>query len=137
MEIVALTYEELKGVEASLENYDALYIPEVESELFQFGIKDNQGNVIAGLFATCTAFRIVYVSMLYVDSQYRRQGLGKRLMDELEKQAIEKQLKFIRLDTFDYQGRDFYQAIGYEEVGSYYDAHQNFSEHFFLKRLNH
>lgn len=135
MKIVELNYEELKQLEESLESYDSQFLPTQNSEIFQLGIKNDKQQVIAGLFATCTAFHIVYVSMLFVDSQYRRQGLGKSLLDELERQARLKNLKLIRLDTFDYQGRDFYKAIGYEEVGSYYDENQNFSEHFFLKRL--
>lgn len=41
----------------------------------------------------------------------------------------------IRPDTFDWQGRQFYPSAGYEEVGSYMDEREQFSEHFFVKRL--
>ena len=41
----------------------------------------------------------------------------------------------IRLDTFDWQGQDFYRALGYETVGQYENAEDGFSEYFFLKRL--
>lgn len=39
----------------------------------------------------------------------------------------------IRLDTFDFQGREFYRALGYEEIGHYENALDSFSESFFLK----
>lgn len=43
--------------------------------------------------------------------------------------------KMIRLHTFDWQGRQFYPSAGYEEVGSYTDEREQFSEYFFVKRL--
>lgn len=39
----------------------------------------------------------------------------------------------IRVDTFDWQGRDFYETVGFEEVGRY--EAEGFSEHFYLKRI--
>lgn len=41
----------------------------------------------------------------------------------------------IRIDTFDWQGRDFYTSLGYEQVGKYNSEIDGFSEHFFLKRI--
>lgn len=41
----------------------------------------------------------------------------------------------IRLDTFNWQGKDFYITLGYEQVGFYESLEDNFSEHFFVKRL--
>ena len=41
----------------------------------------------------------------------------------------------IRLDTFDWQGKDFYEAIGYEMVGHYDNRDDGYSEFFFLKRI--
>lgn len=79
------------------------------------------GRLVAGLDACITAFPILYASMVFVDEAYRRKGLGARL---------------IRLDTFNWRERDFYHALGYEEVGSDQCEADSFSEHFFLKRLN-
>ena len=41
----------------------------------------------------------------------------------------------LRLDTFNWQGRDFYIKCGYEEVGRYESPEDGFSEHFFIKRI--
>ena len=41
----------------------------------------------------------------------------------------------IRLDTFDWQGKDFYEALGYRCVGSYDNAEDGYSEYFFMKRI--
>jgi len=34
-----------------------------------------------------------------------------------------------------YEGKDFYEALGYQLVGSYDNADDGYSEHFFLKRI--
>ena len=41
----------------------------------------------------------------------------------------------IRLDTFDWQGKAFYEALGYEIIGQYENTADGFSEYFFLKWL--
>ena len=82
-----------------------------------------------------TGFRILYVSTVFVDEDYRKNKIGTLLMNEIEKRAKLMGANMIRLDTFNWQGRDFYRSIGYEEVGSYDNKVDGFSEHFFLKRL--
>ena len=59
----------------------------------------------------------------------------KALMAELEQRARAMGANMIRLDTFDWQGKAFYEALGYEIVGSYENRQDGFSEYFFLKRL--
>ena len=57
-------------------------------------------------------------------------------MQEMESRAKKMGANIIRLDTFNWQGKDFYEAIGYEMVGSYENKFDGYSEHFFLKRLD-
>ena len=38
----------------------------------------------------------------------------------------------IRLDTFDWQGKDFYKAVGYELVGNYSNIEDGYAKYFFL-----
>lgn len=56
-------------------------------------------------------------------------------MKELENKARQLGANMIRLDTFDFQGRDFYLRLGYSEVGFYQNEVDGFSESFFLKKL--
>jgi ribosomal protein S18 acetylase RimI-like enzyme len=72
---------------------------------------------------------------MFVDERYRRKGYGTRLMREMERRAAEMGATLIRLDTFDWQGKDFYEALGYEIVGSYENVPEGYAEYFFVKRL--
>ena len=42
----------------------------------------------------------------------------------------------IRLDTFDFQGKEFYEAMGYTLAGSYQNDEDGYAEYFFVKRLH-
>ena len=118
MKIVDLTEEQVDFIENSLDDYDEKYISYKLEGRIQIGIED-EGKIVAGLDACMTAFKILYVSTVFVDETYRRKGYGKMLIEEMEKRAKALGANTIRLDTFNWQGKDFYEALGYQMVGSY------------------
>lgn len=134
MKIVDLTEEQVDYIEESLEDYDEKYISYKLEGRIQIGIED-EGKLVAGLDACMTAFKILYVSTVFVDENYRRKGYGKALILEMEKRAKDLGANTIRLDTFNWQGKDFYEALNYKMVGSYNNAEDGYSEYFFLKRI--
>ena len=134
MKIVDLTEEQVDYIEESLEDYDEKYISYKLEGRIQIGIEDD-GKLVAGLDACMTAFKILYVSTVFVDENYRRKGYGKALILEMEKRAKELGANTIRLDTFNWQGKDFYEALNYKMVGSYDNEEDGYSEYFFLKRI--
>ena len=135
MEIIELNEEQIEEIEDKLSAYDQDFIKFKLDGNIQIGIKEN-GKLIAGLDACMTAFKILYVSTVFVEEPYRRKGYGTKLMQEMESRAKKMGANIIRLDTFNWQGKDFYEAIGYEMVGSYENKFDGYSEHFFLKRLD-
>lgn len=135
MEIIELNEEQIEEIEDKLSAYDQDFIKFKLDGAIQIGIKEN-GKLIAGLDACMTAFKILYVSTVFVEEPYRRKGYGTKLMQEMESRAKKMGANIIRLDTFNWQGKDFYEAIGYEMVGSYENKLEGYSEHFFLKRLD-
>lgn len=125
---------EIEDLEEMLSLYDRKYITYKIDGQISVGIKvDNK--LVAGIDACMTAFKILYISTVYVDEKYRRHGLGTTLIKEVENRAISLGANMIRLDTFDWQGKEFYEALGYEQVGHYKNEQDGFSEYFFLKKL--
>ena len=135
MEIIELNEKQIEEIEDKLSAYDNDFIKFKLDGNIHIGIKEN-GKLIAGLDACMTAFKILYVSTVFVEEPYRRKGYGSKLMQEMEKRAKKLGANIIRLDTFNWQGKEFYSAIGYEMVGSYENKLEGYSEHFFLKRLD-
>jgi GNAT superfamily N-acetyltransferase len=131
-EIKNLTKEQVVDIDNRLEEFDNKFMPKPLDGYIQIGAFD-KGKLIGGVDACITSFRILYVSTVFVDEEYRQKGVGRSLMNQLEHRAKELGADMIRLDTFDWQGRDFYKSIGYIEVGRY--ETEGFSEYFYLKKL--
>ena len=134
MKMINLNEEQIEDIETRLSAFDESYITYKMDGCVQIGVEEN-GKLIAGLDACITAFRILYVSTVFVDEAYRRKGIGTKLIREMEKRAADMVVDTIRLDTFNWQGKEFYEALGYEAVGHYDHAEDGYSEYFFLKRI--
>ena len=134
MTIIDLNDEQVEDIEERLEDFDESYITYKMNGEIHIGIEDD-GKLVAGLNAYITNFKILYVSTVFVDEEYRRKGLGARLMREMEKRVAAMGVNMIRLDTYDWQGKEFYETLGYECVGHYDNKEDGFSEYFYLKKL--
>ena len=73
---------------------------------------------------------------MFVEEAYRRKGIGTALIREMERRAALMGVDTIRLDTFSWQGKEFYEAMGYRIVGNYENSAGGYAEYFFLKRLS-
>jgi len=132
--IIELNEQQVEQIEEKLTAFDDRFIPQKLEGSIQIGIEEN-GQIVAGLDACITTFKILYVSTMFVEEAYRRRGLGKRLMEEMEKRAMAMGVNTIRLDTFSWQGKEFYEALGYQVAGSYENTLDGYAEYFFVKRL--
>lgn len=132
--VIELNDSQVEDIENRLEQYDKNHITYEIPGNIKIGVVDGD-KLIAGADADMTAFKILYVSTVFVDEDYRNNKVGTKLMTEIEKRAELLGANMIRLDTFNWQGRDFYRSLGYEEVGFYENKDDGFSEHFFLKRI--
>ena len=134
MEIIDLNEDQVEDIESRLSSFDENYITYKMDGCIQIGVEDD-GKLIAGLDACITAFKILYVSTVFVDEEYRRKGIGALMIREMEKRALAMGANTIRLDTFNWQGKEFYEALDYQCVGQYDNTEDGYSEYFFLKRL--
>ena len=134
MKIIDLNNEQAEDIDERLSTFDENYITFNMEGSILIGMEED-GKLIAGLNACITTFKILYVSTVFVDEEYRRKGIGAALVREMEKRAAAMGVNTIRLDTFDWQGKEFYEALGYECVGHYENAEDGYSEYFFLKRI--
>ena len=135
MKLVDLTEAQVDYIEEMLNTYDKDFITYKIDGIIQIGIEED-GKIIAGLDACITAFKILYVSSVFVDEKHRRKGYGKLLIEEMEKRAKAMGVNTIRLDTFSWQGKEFYESLNYEVVGHYQNKADGYAEYFFLKRLD-
>jgi ribosomal protein S18 acetylase RimI-like enzyme len=76
------------------------------------------------------------VKRVWVSPGSRRQGLGRRLMAEIERHARERGLRELRLDTRSdlVESRRLYEQLGYREVEPF--GANPYAAHWFVKRLD-
>lgn len=132
--IVSLNESQINEIEEQLDEFDQKHVTYKMDGNVSIGIEYN-GKIIAGLNASITAFRILYVSTVFVQEKFRRIGLGRAMMSKMECEAKKMGVNMIRLDTFGYQGVNFYKSLDYEIVGHYANKIDNFEEYFFVKHL--
>ncbi|MFK4810829.1 GNAT family N-acetyltransferase [Devosia sp. ZW T5_3] len=76
----------------------------------------------------------MFIELLFVPERLRGQGVGRQLMAEAERIAREHGLVGIRLDTFEFQARGFYEKLGFTVFGEIAD-HPPGSSRYFLSKL--
>ena len=122
-----------------LVEYNLSQMPAKQEVLFDTldkKITDDNGNIIAGCVAKMYCWNVAYIDTLWVGSEYRGQGLGARLLAEVEKTSKAKGCYLIHLDTFDFQAKEFYEKQGYEVFGVLEDCPKEHSRYYLKKVLS-
>jgi len=67
--------------------------------------------------------------------EYRKQGFGRRLLEEAEKISREKECSFIQLNTFSFQAPGFYQKHDYKVIAVVENAPDTHQHYYLIKEL--
>lgn len=132
LQIYKGTNEEANDVRNKLIEFNAKHVPNGIYEEVNLCMKHQNGDIIAGLLSA-VCWNWMEVDILWVDEQHRRQGLGKKLLDEAERIARSKNCTFIKLNTFSFQAPAFYEKNGYKEIAVIEDAPLG-NKHFYFKK---
>lgn len=78
----------------------------------------------------------MYIELLVILPEARRQRLGTRMMREAEQIARDRGCISMWLDTFSFQARGFYEKLGFHVFGTLPDQPPGAHRHVMLKRLD-
>ena len=125
--------EDWEGLGQALDTYNRQFLGETGFSRMGFFVRDDGGVVRAGLVGTTYAGWL-FVAELWVHADLRRRGIGSGLLALAEQRAVALGCHSALLDTFSFQGPQFYPRFGYEVFGmiDYPPDHQRF---FLKKRL--
>ncbi|WP_032121151.1 GNAT family N-acetyltransferase [Clostridium amazonitimonense] len=98
-------------------------------------IKSLEGDIIAGINSVLYCWNCLYIDVLWVKEDCRKDGYGSILLNEVEKIAKEKGCKLVHLDTFDFQAKDFYLKHGYEVFGVLDDCPSEHKRYYMKKNI--
>lgn len=63
-----------------------------------------------------------FLDLLYIDEEYRGQDIGTNLLKKIEEFAKKENLTGVRMETWDFQARGFYEKNGYSVFGEIKDC---------------
>ena len=131
------SWQDREFVDEALGGYNAAFLADNRYSYFGIFLRDERPEspeaIRAGLIGHCYAGWL-FINLLWVHENLRRRGVGQRLLADAEEHGREFGCHSSFLDTFSFQGPDFYPKFGYVEFArlDYPPDHQRI---FFRKRL--
>lgn len=105
-----------------------------KSEPLNIYVEDEQGNLIAGMVAE-TFGNWLEIEYLYVQEDFRGQGIGSNILNRAEKEARERKCNYSFVNTYQFQAPDFYKKHGYEEVFALKEYPYTGERYYYTKAL--
>lgn len=122
-----------RTVSRGQEAYEAEHGVVCDHRVFSLIARDGS-NRILGVLSAYTAYAEIYVEDIWVAADMRRQGIGSRLLGELEARFSGDGYDNINLVTNRFQAEDFYRKCGFEvEFVRTNRHHPRLSKTFFVK----
>jgi len=122
--------EDRRAVFEGLKEYNSAYIRVRD---LSYCIEE-EGRVAAGILARLLE-DCIYVEMLWVDEAFRRRGLGRRLLAQVEEEGRKWGARRIELDTFSFQAPDYYPKLGFREFARVEPYSGAYGRYYFIKEL--
>jgi GNAT superfamily N-acetyltransferase len=108
---------ELRFLEDGLTEFNAEATGIGDGRLLTIMARDEAGSPRGGATGWTWA-GICHVRFLFVAPEHRRGGLGTRLMEAVEHEALARACGQIVLETIDFQAPEFYRKLGFEVVAT-------------------
>jgi GNAT superfamily N-acetyltransferase len=97
-------------------------------------VRDSAKRLVAGVYAY-TWGGCLDVRLIWVRQDFRRAGVGSRLMQAVEREAIRRGCRVATLETHSFQAPDFYEKLGYETIGILDGYPFGHKKHYLKKKL--
>jgi ribosomal protein S18 acetylase RimI-like enzyme len=96
--------------------------------------RDELNEIIGGLYGR-SIWGTLEVKTFVVKPENRKKGIGRKLIIEAEKEAKNRNCRFISLDTFSFQAPGFYEKLGFEKIGTETDFPKGFEKYYYRKKI--
>lgn len=130
--------EDRKIVLDGLYNFNMEQVPSTNPENwipYEYIVRNENREIIAGILSTLGYWNGLEIKILWVKEEFRKSGIGTKLLIEIENNAKAKGAIISFLDTFDFQAKDFYLKNGYTIFGILDDFPIGHKRYYLQKRL--
>ena len=130
----APTKEEVDFLDAQLEQFNNSKTGRDDFSPLHLVLRDDDGSVIAGLKAI-TGWNWLYIQVLWVHEEHRRNGLGSMLLRSAEVEARRRGCVGACLSSCSFQAPAFYERHGYGAFGQIDEYPAGHTMYFLSKQL--
>jgi len=124
-------YQDLLEV---LRTFTRASVPTLDNHNFALLLEDEAGSLVGGLIAQ-SRWGGFHIDILALSEDLRGQGWGKMLLNQAQAEALLRNCHHMRLDTYAFQARAFYEAQGFEIYGQIDGPEPYYPHYFMMKRL--
>jgi len=118
-------------IEKELDKYNDQFAEPYKHRKLNIVLKDGD-EIIAGLLGG-TYWGWLYIDRFWIKEEYRKSGLGTKILHIAEEEAIKRGCQNVHLDTHDFQAVDFYKKNGYVVVSKLEDLPKGFNKYLMKK----
>ena len=90
----------------------------INEKATHFSVFAKDGNQIIGGALIWEHSDALYIDVLWCNEQYRKQGIGTKIITMIDDAAKNKGLPKIFVDTYEFQARAFYEKHGFYCIGT-------------------
>lgn len=108
---------------------------ETPSEIKYHNIAIYDENKLVGGSSGYIAWQWYFLDEFWIDEKYRKKGIGTKIINTVENYAIKNNLLGLRVETWDFQAKDFYEKMGYNVYASFKDCPPGTIEYFLSKKF--
>jgi len=127
--------DDAEYIDDKLVEYNWSQVPAVRDfEWIGRKIQGDHDEPAAACFAGVNFWNIASVEMLWVDEPHRNQGIGSRLLSDIEREAKKNGACIVMIDARDWNV-DFFKKLGYTAYCTLEDYPNGHSKYKLLKRL--
>lgn len=120
--------------ENKIEQFNHLHWEVTERRPLAIKVTNNANDVIGGASAR-TFGNWLLIDTLWIHEGLRGEGVGKKVLDELEKAAVARGCTNALLDTLNFQARPFYEKLGFKVEWTQQGYPQTGCKYFMTKTL--
>lgn len=130
--------EETNQISSNLAAFNRSAQPDIsflQRRSLKLACHDQYGRLIGGLLGTIQPWSVLTIEVMWVAREAQGKRIGSELLAEAEREAAAAGCTLIRLETFDFQAKDFYLKNGYSVFGELHDSPKGHIEYFLYKRI--
>jgi GNAT superfamily N-acetyltransferase len=129
-----LTKDEADYVQRKLVEFADRFTGPRDNREIGVALRDIEGRVVGGITAN-TVWDWLQIEVLWIPEDLRGKGFGRQLLARAEELGRARGCRYVRLSTFEFEAREFYESQGYAVVSETNDFPKGHTQFYLTKTL--